>query len=753
MNVASSMSHDGKRVVLSGNYPYTIPRGGDAANVSRRPLRALIRVVEVDTGRVLFDSTKDQKESLYPVANLSRDGRRLITRTMGEGGPISTLRSRVWDLDAPDRKAVTIEGASVLNFSPDGSRVVGLTAGERQRRLKVWAAATGEELFSGEPVLTPVYSPDGSLLAGVGLFGDNESKLTRTLKVFDTKGGKEVASVAFAGDFARQDERGSYGGRLTGMPAPVFSPDGSLLAVPHGSLFAPGLGGRQQRVEWYFVDPRTGKILRALEDPDGGRSDIALRPLGTRFFSSDGKQFVCVVDNVIRTFDVAAGQPVHTLRGHVNPILAAGPTADGPGVRSVEVDGTLKEWDLGTAGPAPVAGAEVRSLDFAVRPRLRTVSVSARGARVAAVVPGRDGKPDTVVVLDAAAGNGATTLEARPRVAGPDSLYVSDLSADGKRVALKRTRSGALVLDRPPDFGAFELRKPQPQNPTPPSDLTVWDVASRGELLHVRFDTDDSDAIPVWFRLTPDGTAVAVIWQQRGADGKANWTLTMFDVDTGREGRPVELSSSTSSPRFSPDGKRLATVVRRSADGRVVTSHVVVWDVTRGTQVIDVGTESFATGVAAGIGVLTSSWSPDGTKLAVTSTYGSEIYLLDAATGKLVRALSVSSHGGSLGVSPSLAFSPDGRRIACEVEMRFGKSEVSVLDTDSGKELLALPTPPARFGPFGAPLAFSADGYLLRRFHAETISATGTGPPGAGPAISSVSVTTWDATPRDESGR
>jgi len=75
---------------------------------------------------------------------------------------------------------------------------------------------------------------------------------------------------------------------------------------------------------------------------------------------------------------------------------------------------------------------------------------------------------------------------------------------------------------------------------------------------------------------------------------------------------------------------------------------------------------------------------------------------------------------------------------------------VSLLDTDSGKELLSFPVPAAVRTSFlvGAPLAFSADGHRLLRFEQESRTPTGTGPDGGRPLTqTSLRVTTWDATP------
>jgi hypothetical protein len=128
------------------------------------------------------------------------------------------------------------------------------------------------------------------------------------------------------------------------------------------------------------------------------------------------------------------------------------------------------------------------------------------------------------------------------------------------------------------------------------------------------------------------------------------------------------------------------------------------------------------------------------------------ITLVDAATGKLIRTLTPPTRGGLAPANPRFAFSPDGRRIACEVQQRSGATAISVLDTESGKEVLSLTSPrPFSFSIAteqvnGARLTFSPDGHRLLLFSRAT---RGTGGPEVKWEIF-LSVHTWDATPRPE---
>jgi serine/threonine protein kinase/WD40 repeat protein len=750
-----SLSHDGKRVSVSVSaiFRFLVPNPEPGPLRSRVSSKSLVRVIDVDSGAVRFDSKVEGEEWTSSFARLSPDGRKLFTHTPpppGPGGRSRLLygRTALWDLDAADKKPVIIDHTSMGSFSPDGSRVIGIAPnGEGNgTATKVWDAASGKELLSF-PGISVYASPRWTYLAAV-VEREGDAR-ARTLKVFDGTTGKEIKSTPLTGALAGPVARG----RVASAP-PVFSPDESLVAVAHGSTSG------TPRTDWYFVEPQTGTIRRTTEGPvTSSAREFAPLWIGPRFFSGDGTQFICCVDNTIHTFDVASGRPVHTFRGHVNSIVtgAPAPKPDDQLLRTIEADGTLKEWDLRPPQDPPrIAVAELRNPVPGVSGPPGVYTVSAGGEWVAFAQPGRD-----VQVWDVA-GKGPTILKARPRgVAnrvGPQSVF---LSADGKRVALYRVNPRRALLGAPPE-------KDNPENPTPPPDLTVWDVASEKELLHTDLPPAETFPFSGGVRgFSNDGATIVLTHSataKPSADGKnqRRTTLWTIDVDTGREGPSITIDGNLipNSGSLSPDGKRYADFVQIPAADGTWTDHFVVWDLVRGSQVFAIPAQSIASGDSEGFDFVAGRgaalWSPDGSRVVVLNRTGAlSIALLDAATGKLVRTLTPSTRGTAGGAPftpPRIAFSLDGRRVACEIRLRTG-SAISVLDTDSGKEVLSLPVPSLFFAqnPFrnrvpGASLTFSPDGHRLLLFARGTDGSFGP----EGKQATYLRVKTWDATPLPE---
>jgi WD40 repeat protein len=180
---------------------------------------------------------------------------------------------------------------------------------------------------------------------------------------------------------------------------------------------------------------------------------------------------------------------------------------------------------------------------------------------------------------------------------------------------------------------------------------------------------------------------------------------------------------------FSPDGKRLASA---SSD-----KTVKVWDVQTGQQTLTIKGHT--------VPVWSVAFSPDGKRLASGSgTEGvgpahrnpAELKVWDVQTGQELLTLLK----GVTGMVSSVAFSPDGKRLAgthSEVQ-RPGQERplqsimptVKVWDAQTGQELLSLK------GASG--MAFSPDGKRL-----VSISRGELGPRGGGPAPGEVKV--WDA--------
>jgi len=322
------------------------------------------------------------------------------------------------------------------------------------------------------------------------------------------------------------------------------------------------------------------------------------------------------------------------------------------------------------------------------------------------------------------------------------------VSADGKRVALYRAE--ALRFSTNPN-------QERPDRPLPP-DVTVWDVASGQELFHQELQQQPLSIRAGGFpQLSPDGATIALLERGRGADAKPS-TLTFIDVATRLPGTKIEVAGNEASFCFSPDGRRIAVGLAGPPFSFAQFSfpsnfrQVDVFDAKTGKRISAIDGDNFAA-TNFGAAMLTlegSAWSLDGSRLALPERPGAKIHLFDATTGKRVQTLDASSRGGSLAFGPNrgLAFSPDGKRIACVIQSRNGRvSTVNVVDTESGRVMLSL-QPPADLLLGGGALRFSSDGHRLTHF-GSAIELTGRPPEVV--AKSQIQLTTWDATPRPES--
>jgi WD40 repeat protein len=149
---------------------------------------------------------------------------------------------------------------------------------------------------------------------------------------------------------------------------------------------------------------------------------------------------------------------------------------------------------------------------------------------------------------------------------------------------------------------------------------------------------------------------------------------------------------------FSPDGRRLAgALIAGGVDD--FESEIRVCDTTTGEIVLS---RRWPEGW-----ISTPVFSRDGMMLAVQvgmrGTPGT-VKLLDVSTGKELHSLDGHRYNGVL----SLAFSPDGRRLASASHSRdHAEAEVKLWDVSGGRELLTLPANGR------GRLAFSIDGHRL----------------------------------------
>jgi WD40 repeat protein len=725
-NPGMTLSRDGKVVLVFG--PLIDGRSGQRGGFGTVRSNGWVRVLEVDSGEVLFDSRKEPSEGLVSsTAYLSRDGRRFVTHeALNPGGRIS--HCKVWDLTAAERKPVTIEGANIIGFSPDGSRLVGTVTVDGKRKTNIWDATTGMELLSFDDMRdrTVVFSPKGTLLAGVVVdvmrTENGRGPSTAKLRIYDVHNGKEL----FAYDLGVIPATGGL------LPRILFTSDESQIAFSFTNM----QGGRENaRTEWSIVDAKTGKLLRTFDDPVI-EVNIPFGQRSTQLLSDDGSQIIHSVENVIHTMDLKSGFPVHTLRGCViRPSnMVALPNGK---LRTVEPGGTIRDWNLKPVEPALTAVAEGRRRGPGVGPGRAHCEVSADGAWVARFLEGDNDQVGSVRVWDTA-GKQSFELTPPPRDPQPPSSQLARiviLSADGKRAALFRGNAARGGL------GGEEKVDP---TAGPPPDVTVWDVASQKVLFHRKLSQTEPGRLTA---LSPDGTILAFAGRSRDGEQRGS-KMTLIDIAADGAAKTIEIPGGIGWASFSPDGKRI-----QCGMGTPSGAKIMIFDTATGKRVCTIEGESlawFAQLDPETSPVLPKSWSPDGTRLAVAEPPAARIHLFDTATGKLVKTLDAPNRGGAISPNAVLAFSPDGRRLAFVVRNRRGEtSTVNVLDTESGKELLSLPLPTRNDAalPSGEPLRFSPDGHRLLHFGPGSTLSQETGTP---VTKSFIRVTTWDATPRPE---
>jgi WD40 repeat protein/serine/threonine protein kinase len=268
-------------------------------------------------------------------------------------------------------------------------------------------------------------------------------------------------------------------------------------------------------------------------------------------------------------------------------------------------------------------------------------------------------------------------------VSGDKTVKVWDARTGNELLTLKRHTRGVAHTTFNPD--GTRLATASWDN-----TVKVWDAWTGKELLTLKGPEGAVKELDflTGVAFSPDGKRLAAV----SVDPQTG--LRVWDAQTGAE--MCTFKGLAGSIAFSPDGKRLAG---NSSDG-----FVKVFDAQTGQELLALKKKE-QTDPGGGNVV----FSPDGTKLAAvsrTSTGGGEglrsggVQVWDAQTGQELFVLK-----GHAGTVESVAFSPDGQRLASASQDRT----VKVWDARSGQELFTLKGhTSALWG-----LAFSPDGKHL----------------------------------------
>jgi WD40 repeat protein/serine/threonine protein kinase/DNA-binding XRE family transcriptional regulator len=527
----------------------------------------------------------------------SRDGTRLAT--IGEDRTV-----RIWEtatgkelLTLPISLTMTGAAYRILSFSPDGTK---LAAGG-SHLAKVWDAVSGQELLalSGhtDEVLAVAFSPDGTRIATASADG--------VAKIWDATAGRELLTLT--GSIQAVNPGASKVSTL------AFSPDGTriatasndntikvwdvisgqmLLALPHTDVvsniaFSPDgkrLATGTFNTTWILWDAATGQSLLTIFGHASLVTGIGFDPTGKLLATASE-------DGTAKIWDTVTGRELLALSGHTSGITGVAFSPDGRLLATASRDRTAKLWDV-----SPQGGREWFNL-VAHTDGVWGLAYSsdARSARIAT-----GSRDKTVKIWNAKTGDELFTL--------PGFTFLVQriaFSPDGTRLLVNRGTENEF-------------------------DATVWDLATRTELL-----TLHHDALVFGVAYSPDGKYIAT--------GSADGVAKIWEAKTGN--LLHVLSGHTALIQwiaFSPDAKRLATA---SEDGTAK-----VWDVATGKTLL---TLSLHTGVVWGV-----AFSPDGSLLATVSNDGTA-KIWEAATGHELFTLT-----GHTGPVFSVAFSPDGQRLA-----------------------------------------------------------------------------------------
>jgi WD40 repeat protein len=577
---------------------------------------------------------------------------------------------------SPDRKFLAGKGGDQLIYLWDtvtGKDVRQIKNQPKENPNAIWISIGG-----GSPSL--VFSPDGKTLASSETELD-QRMLKTFIKLSEVETGKEirrlpgeqnqVSGVAFSPD----GKTLAYGGgasirlcevdsgkeirQLKGSPGShflVFSPDGKTLASR--------TVGNDAIKLW---DVETGQMLRQVGEVSDtpNLNQIAFVGFGGGLlsgrdlaFSPDGKVIAAGRHHSVSFYDVATGKEVAQDSGHRGPITGVLLASDGKTAVSTGSDNTVRRWEAGTGKELNGFQAPVGTTCVALAPDGRTVAL---------------GNRDNLILLhDSASGKELHKLTGH--AGGPVALA---FAPDGKTLA-SRGNDNAIRLAEVATGKELKQITVQPgANPGGPRGAVMVNVRGvGGQGPSLVFAPDGKTLV------TPIMSGPVGPWNPapQGAAGPKN-ALVFFDVATAKEVRQIELplNQGVSSFAFSPDGRSLAV---ENAD-----QTITVYETASGKERLRLGAAVNAQlNVRAGAFVMvanggvfggvpaagpTLAFTPDGRKLA--ARHGQKVCVWDVAAGKEIKQLS-----GHQGDVTTLGLSPDGKTLAS------GSKDTTVLLWDIG---------------------------------------------------------------------
>jgi WD40 repeat protein len=290
----------------------------DGKHVAAAGLDPTIRVWDTTSGRLtrMFDTVT---QVVFDI-EFSPDGRHLAA--VGIDGHLPPCALYVWDVQSGDGRFPPLRRAleifAVAFSPPDGSHIaIGLGNGS----IELVEARTGQLVgqvnraeISGDSELRSrglAFSPDGQRIASLNHDG--------ILTVWDAS-----------------PQTLSSEPKLLLIPRGSSESPFSLACSPDGQRLLTG-GNDGEVMLW---DAQTGEQIRINRGRFGGEVWHVVPVMDGRWIASAGVS--CNVD----IWDASTLQLVHSLRGHVGPIVALAVSKDGKLLATGGADKSVKLWDL-----------------------------------------------------------------------------------------------------------------------------------------------------------------------------------------------------------------------------------------------------------------------------------------------------------------------------------------------------------------------------------------------------------------------
>jgi RNA polymerase sigma factor (sigma-70 family) len=544
-----------------------------------------------------------------------------------EGGETRTYR-----LHFPrDRDAHTLPNI----LSPDGKIFAELN---HQGTLSVWNADDGTVLHSfvpsGGKYTAVAFPPDGTTI----VVGDD----SHTIHFFDLATGKEQRSFGFF--------EGSVVARM------AISPDGKWLVTAGGKKGKnPPVWPHEPFIRLW--DLRKGTVVHTIEFPeDGGVYSLV--------FTRDSRTLIAATRGgtsgrpaAVRSWDVNSGKPGRAWLDDrtIGTIVAISP--DGKVLATMNEAGIIRQWDMET-------GEEKRPLK-ASPCALEAAFFKPDGATILTI-----GEDLAIRQWDATTGR----MLGEPRIC-LNTGYQPTFAAQGKlvmtcfakdnhttMVRLHDTSTGKLVGEQTgfapvvsPDGRQFAVRNKDRR-------IRVFDVGTGRviqTLTHPADEPSSAFVYPTPRAFTPDGRSLIVqgervsVWEIRTGTVKSSWSLLKNKVLKDLTERQSSSMERTEAVAVSPDGSKIAFSLIKDPSGYGQPggwfARVMLLETATGKllQQADLDAEAFGQVV----------FSADGKLLAAGGTW--TVCVWDVETWKKIGRFE--GHQGQIN---SLAFSPDGKRLA-----------------------------------------------------------------------------------------